>query len=156
MNGIPYLNDLKIQNITLLSVKNKGNEGTKTAYEITYQTKIPAATKEVNGKTVLSEFWYQHFMPLHNEVPMKFTLLSVKPEDQAEPAYLDIGLRYYELWRVYLFLMLFGALLIGILWYGGKKKLLFSELKYLVTQTVLIPPNNHSVYPGFRCLYGVL
>lgn len=125
VNGIPYSNDLKIQNMSLLSVKNKGTEGAKTTYQITYQTKIPGATKEVNGKTILSEFWHQHFKPLYNEVPLKFTLLSVKPEDQAEPAYWDIGFRYYEQWREYLFIVLFGALLTGVLLYGGKRKFTF-------------------------------
>lgn len=125
VNGIPYSNDLKIQNMALLSVKNKGTEGTKTTCEINYQTKIPAATKEENGKTVLSEFWHQHFKPLYNEVPLTFSLLSVKPEDQVEPGNSNIGLRFYEQWRVYLFLVLFGALFIGVMWFGATRKFTF-------------------------------
>jgi len=117
INGIPYP-DIKIQNMALLSAAIKEKDSIKSVFEIIYQTKIPSATEDVNGKTVLSKFWKQQYKPLYNQLQLPISLLSTKSEDQPVSS-AEIKLRFYEQWRVYLFAILFGALFFAIIWFAS-------------------------------------
>ena len=118
INGIPYP-DIKIQNMALLYTVPKEKDNAKSVFEIVYQTKMPGATEDIQGKTVLSKFWRQQYKPLYCELQLPISLLSSKPEDQPVSSR-EIKLRFYEQWRVYLFAVLFGALLFAIILFASR------------------------------------
>ena len=117
INGIPYP-DNKIQNMGLLSAK-KANGSVKNVYEIIYQTRMPAATQDSSGKIVLSKFWKQQYMPLHNELELPITILSPKSDDQAVST-INIKLLFYDDIRIYICAIGLGIILIAIIWFASR------------------------------------
>lgn len=107
INGVPYP-DKKIQNMQI--VYNRKKE--EIFFEVLYQTKLPDAYVDKDGKQALSEFWSQQYQPFHAERSLKASLLSTNQDDQ-EINSVDIKLKFYEWWRVALFIILFG----GLLWF---------------------------------------
>ena len=118
INGVPYP-DIKIQNMALLSTAIKEKDNLKSVFEITYQTQMPSATEEVNGKTTLSKFWKQHYKPLYNQLQLPISLLSTRIDDQPVSS-IEMKLRFYEQWRVYLFTTLFGLIFFLVIWFASR------------------------------------
>jgi hypothetical protein len=118
INGITYP-DKKIQDMELISTILKGKDGSKNIYEIVYQTKIPDAYEDQNGKSVLSKFWLQQYRPLYNELELPSSIVSIKPEDQQVSA-VTIKLRFYEFWRVAVFIIVFALLFSVTIWLASR------------------------------------
>lgn len=107
INGSPYP-DKKIQNMQVLHNIFKKEEN---VWEVLFQTKLPDAyVKDKDGKNVLSEFWNQQYQPFNTQRSLNASLLSTNQDDQ-EINSVDIRLKFYEWWRVVIFVIFFGALL---------------------------------------------
>lgn len=121
INGIPYP-EKKIQDMEIVS--NKVGTPDKSAANlrlcfITYQSRLPEAYEDTNGTNVLSKFWKQHYRPLYNQHNIYVGLLSARPDDQLISS-VKTKLRFYEKWRVVIFVIAFGALLCFILWKSSR------------------------------------
>lgn len=118
VDGISYP-DAKIQNMTLISNTNSVPDVRKMrSGTVIYQTRLPSGFNDTT--VLLSDFWKHHFKPLKSHHTVVIALVSVKPGNEKIDDQKSVDLLFYEFWRVILFIVIFLALLIIVLYYAGK------------------------------------
>lgn len=87
---------------------------------ITFQTAIDKSYIDTSNKNELSQFWRQHYKPLSSEVPLQISLLAPGPASQTIRESVTITLRFFEMWRVWIFVVIFLLLLTLTFWKASK------------------------------------
>ncbi len=125
VDGISYP-DAKIQSMTLISNTNSVPDARKMrSGTAIYQTRLPSGFNDTT--VLLSDFWKNHFKPLKSHHTVAISLVSVKPGNEKFNEQKSGDLVFYESWRVVVFIVIFLALLILVLYYASKGR--FSMLR---------------------------
>ena len=93
---------------------------TTTFNSIIFQTVIDKSHTDTGNKNELSQFWRQNYKPLSSQGSLMISLLGPGPASQSIERSAVINLRFYEMWRVWIFVVIFLLLLTGTLWKASK------------------------------------